>query len=148
MDVLIVRVCVGVLIDESCFCLVKIIQIIKDTSKTTCKTSGRDTGRYSNITYGCVDWACVCWCIGRYIMFLSGENHKNYKRNIEKYSKESKTAHGGDQIDNNWISRSIGIPDRSVEWQGLRLIHWKRDWNFGDSRENVFDMYGDSVKIC
>jgi len=115
MDVLIVCVCVGVLIDESCFCLVTIIKIIKDTSETTRKTLESDIEKHSNIIYGCVDCMCVCWCIGRYIMFLSGENHKNYKRNIEKYSKESKTAHGGDQTDNNWISRSIGFPDRSVE---------------------------------
>jgi len=30
------------------------------------------------------------------------------------------------------------------EWQGLHLLRWKSIWNFGDSRENVFDMYGDS----
>jgi len=30
------------------------------------------------------------------------------------------------------------------EWRGLRLLTWKPAWNFGDSRENVFDMYANS----
>jgi len=54
------------------------------------------------------------------------------------------TAHGGDQTSNIWISRSDSFPVRSFEWRGLRLHTWKRVWNFGDSRQNVFDMYGDS----
>ena len=41
----------------------------------------------------------------------------------------------------NWISRSTSFPDRSFEWRGLRLHTWKLVWKFGDSRENVLDMY-------
>jgi len=37
-----------------------------------------------------------------------------------------------------------GFPVFSYEWQGLRLLTWNPVGNFGDSRENVFDMYGDS----
>ena len=43
-----------------------------------------------------------------------------------------------------WISRSYNLIVRSYEWWGLRLHRWKLVWKFGDSRENVFDMYGDS----
>ena len=43
----------------------------------------------------------------------------------------------------HWISRSISFPDRSFEWRGLRLLTWKIVRKFGDSRENLFDMYGD-----
>jgi len=53
------------------------------------------------------------------------------------------TANGGDQTSNIWISRSIGFFDRTFEWRGLRLLNWKSVSNFGDSHENVFDMYGD-----
>jgi len=44
----------------------------------------------------------------------------------------------------------FGSPDhyrnlvRSFEYQGLRLLTWRFVGNFGDSRDNVFDMYGDS----
>jgi len=93
MDVLIVRVCVGVLMDESCFCLVKIIKIIKDTSETTRKTLESDIEKHSNIICGCVDCTCVCWCIDRWIMFLSGENHKNHKRHIGNYSQDIGKRH-------------------------------------------------------
>ena len=55
-------------------------------------------------------------------------------------------AHGGDQTSNFWISRSISFPDRSFEWWGLHLLTWKRVWNVGNSRENLFDMYGDSCE--
>jgi len=54
------------------------------------------------------------------------------------------SAHGEDQTKYIWISTSIGFPDKSFEWQGLRLHTWKLAWKSGDSRENVFDMYGDS----
>jgi len=36
-----------------------------------------------------------------------------------------------------------GFPVHSFEWRGLRLLKWKPAWNFGDSRENVFDTYGE-----
>jgi len=49
-------------------------------------------------------------------------------------------------LQNIWISRSISFPNRSFEWRGLRLLNWKIGWNFGDSRESVFDMYGEWVK--
>ena len=51
---------------------------------------------------------------------------------------------GGEQTENIWISRSMSFPDRSFEWRGLRLLTSKLVWNFRDSRENVFDMHGDS----
>jgi len=53
-------------------------------------------------------------------------------------------THGGDQTSNIWISRFISFPDRSFECRGLCLLTWKFVWRFGNSRENVFDMYGDS----
>ena len=37
----------------------------------------------------------------------------------------------GDQISNIWISRSIGLPDRSFERRGLRLLSWKIAQNLG-----------------
>jgi len=54
----------------------------------------------------------------------------------------SHTRHGGNQTSKIWISRSIGSPDRSFEWQGRPVLNWKIVWNFGDSRENVLDMCG------
>jgi len=56
----------------------------------------------------------------------------------------SVTAHGGDQTWKFWISRSTRFSGRSFEWRGLRLLTWKPVWTGGDSRENVFDMYGES----
>jgi len=53
------------------------------------------------------------------------------------------SAHGGDQTSDIWISRSISFPERSCECWGLRLLLWNCVWNFGDSRENVCDLYGD-----
>jgi len=53
-----------------------------------------------------------------------------------------------EQTSNVWISRSISFPDQSFEWRGLRLLTRKLVWKFGDSRENVFDMYGDSRENC
>jgi len=53
-------------------------------------------------------------------------------------------THRGDQTYNIRISRSISFPNRSFEWQGLRSLNWKLICNFRDSRENVFDMDGDS----
>jgi len=44
----------------------------------------------------------------------------------------------------SWYSRSISFSDRSFECRALHLLTWKLVWNCGDSRENVFDMYGDS----
>jgi len=41
-----------------------------------------------------------------------------------------------------WISRCYGFTVNSFEWRGLRLVTWNRVWNLGNSRENVFDMYG------
>ena len=44
----------------------------------------------------------------------------------------------------------FGSPDHyrnpvgSFECRGLRLLNWKYVGNFGDSRDNVFDMDGDS----
>jgi len=49
--------------------------------------------------------------------------------------------HGGDQTFHIRIWRSIGCPHTSFDWRGLRLHTWKRVWKFGDSRENVLDMY-------
>jgi len=43
-----------------------------------------------------------------------------------------------------WIFRFGGFPAHFLEWRGLRLLTWNPVWNVGDSRENVFDMYGDS----
>jgi len=54
------------------------------------------------------------------------------------------SAHEGHQTLNTWSSRSIGFPGGSFEWRGLRLHTRKLVWKYGDSRENVFDMYGDS----
>jgi len=53
----------------------------------------------------------------------------------------NESTHGGgrDLTLNIWTSRSIGFPDRSFEW--LEIVQ-----NIGDSRENVFDMYGDSCE--
>ena len=28
-------------------------------------------------------------------------------------------------------------------WRGLRLLNWEIVWNFGEFRENVFDVCGD-----
>ena len=48
------------------------------------------------------------------------------------------------------ILQIFGSPDpyrnpvRSFERRGLRLLTWNFVANFGDSRDNVFDMYGDS----
>jgi len=53
------------------------------------------------------------------------------------------STHGGDQILNIWISRSISFPDRSFEWRGLRLHTWKLVWKCEDSHENMFGMYWD-----
>ena len=41
------------------------------------------------------------------------------------------------------LNESIVFPDRSFEWQQLRLHTWTLVWIFGDSRANMFDMYGD-----
>jgi len=38
------------------------------------------------------------------------------------------------------------FPGFPFEWRGLRLLKWNPVWNFGDSHENVFDMYGDSCE--
>jgi len=40
-----------------------------------------------------------------------------------------------------------GFSGHSFEWWGLRVLTWKPVCNFGVSRENVFDMYGDSREI-
>ena len=52
-------------------------------------------------------------------------------------------THGRDQTKTIWILRSISFPDRSFEWRELHLFTEKHVWNIRDSRENVFDMYGD-----
>ena len=36
------------------------------------------------------------------------------------------------------------LRDASSEWRILRLLMWKLVWNVGDSRDNVFDIYGAS----
>jgi len=68
--------------------------------------------------------------------------------NRRQYTKPNavgaRTTHGGDQTWNICISRSNGLIVRSFEWRGLSLHTWKLVWTFGGSRENVFDMYGDS----
>jgi len=51
---------------------------------------------------------------------------------------------GGDHTSHFRISKSTRFLGRSFEWRGLYLVLWKLVWNLGDSRENVFDMYGDS----
>ena len=56
------------------------------------------------------------------------------------------SAHGGDQTQNIWISRSISFPDRSLEWRGLRLLTWKLVWNFRDSHENLLNTYVDFIE--
>jgi len=43
-----------------------------------------------------------------------------------------------------WMSRSTSFPDRSFEWRGHREFPRKLVWNLGDSREKLFNMYGDS----
>ena len=45
-----------------------------------------------------------------------------------------------------WISRFDGFPAYSLEWLGLRLLTWNPVRKFGVSRENVFDIYGDSCE--
>ena len=52
------------------------------------------------------------------------------------------TAQGGDQTSNIWISRSVSCTDRFFECRGLHFLTWIFAWKFGDSRQNVFDMYG------
>jgi len=54
------------------------------------------------------------------------------------------TTHRGDHTSIIWISRSLNFPNRSFEWRGLRWLKWNPVWNFGDFRENMFDVYGDS----
>jgi len=54
------------------------------------------------------------------------------------------TAHWGDQTENIWISRSTRFPGRSFGWREPNLLRWNLDWNCRDSRENMFDAYGDS----
>jgi len=66
--------------------------------------------------------------------------HTNYTYDISIFIW---STHGGD---NNCMSRLDGVPVNSFEWRGLRLLTRKPVWNFGDSRENVFDMYGDSCE--
>ena len=56
----------------------------------------------------------------------------------------TRPTHRGDPTWNICISRSNDLIVRSFEWRGLRLHTWKLVWNIGDSRENAFDMYGDS----
>ena len=63
---------------------------------------------------------------------------------IEIHMKSTRTAHGRDHALNIWISRSLQKSVRSFVCRGLRLLIWKFAGNFGDSRDNVFDMYGDS----
>jgi len=48
------------------------------------------------------------------------------------------------RLQNIWISRSISFPDRSFEELGLPLPTRKLVWKCGNSRENVFDIHGDS----
>jgi len=56
----------------------------------------------------------------------------------------TRPTHRGDPTWNICISRSNDLIVRSFEWRGLRLHTWKLVWKVGDSRENAFDMYGDS----
>ena len=58
----------------------------------------------------------------------------------------TKSTDRGDQTENIWISRLSSFPGFSFELWGLRLLTWNPVGNFGDSRENVFDMYGDSCE--
>ena len=53
-------------------------------------------------------------------------------------------THRGDHTSNIWISRYAGFPGHSFEWRRLRFLTWNPVWIFGDLRENVFHMYGDS----
>jgi len=39
-----------------------------------------------------------------------------------------------------------GFPGHSFEWRRLRLLMWKSVWKCGDSREIVFDVYGNSYE--
>jgi len=50
----------------------------------------------------------------------------------------------GDRTYNIWISRSHDVLIRSFERRGLRWHRQKLVWKLGESREKVFDMYGDS----
>ena len=56
------------------------------------------------------------------------------------------STHAGDQTENIWISRFYGFTVNSLKRQGLRSLTWNPVSKFGDSRENVFDMYGDSCE--
>ena len=55
----------------------------------------------------------------------------------------SHTTLGKDQTENIRISRSISFPDTSFEWWALCLLTWQLVWNFGNSRDNLLDVYGD-----
>jgi len=52
------------------------------------------------------------------------------------------TTHGGDQTLNIWISRTVGFPDRSLEWQGLRSLNWKSFGILGTPVKTFFNCVG------
>jgi len=80
--------------------------------------------------------------IGNFTYFEKANNDVTYFERIMSHV----SAHRGDQTRNIWISRLSSFPGFSFEWRGLRLLTWETAWNFGDSRENVFDMCGDSCE--
>jgi len=61
----------------------------------------------------------------------------NYRALLRKTTFNDKASYGSSP------TCILGSPDRSLEWRGLRLLTWKLECNFGDSRENLFDMHGD-----
>jgi len=67
-------------------------------------------------------------------------------RNSHNSTLSSFATHGGDQTSNIWISRFYSVTVNSFEWRGLCWLTWNPVWNFGDSRDTVFDMYGDSCE--
>jgi len=58
-------------------------------------------------------------------------------------SAQSRATHGGDHTDSKfWNSRLFSLPGNSFDLQALSLLTQKPVWNFGDLRENVFDIPG------
>ena len=79
------------------------------------------------------------------LTFLTRIFETHSMRLLHKYMshiRESWTTHEEDHTQNIWISKSTSFPDKSIDGRGLHLLTWKLVQFLGDSRENVFDVYG------
>jgi len=83
---------------------------------------------------------CPIWT--NHVTNAGVESH-TWMNHVTKSIHTGHAAHGGDQTWNVWITRSFGFPILLLSDGDSVYSTEKEYWNFGDSRENVFDRYGD-----